>query len=46
VICVRADDETVELIARHAGGAGARLEVEGESAGIDEGSATVAAGTA
>ena len=46
MIRVRADDETIELIARHAGGAGARLEVEGESAGSDEGFGTAAAGTA
>ena len=45
MIRVRADDETIELIARHTRGALARLEVKGERAGRDEGSATVAAGT-
>jgi hypothetical protein len=46
MFCVRADDETIELFARHAGEAGLRLEVEGERAGRDKGFGTAAAGTA
>jgi hypothetical protein len=40
------DDDAIELFARHTRGAGARLEMEREIRGRDEGSVTSAAGTA
>jgi hypothetical protein len=43
VVRICADDEAVELLARHAGWAGARLEVEHERGVRDEGAAAAAA---
>ena len=45
VVCVGADDDAVELFARHAGRTGARLEMEYESSVRGEGLVAAAAGT-